>query len=121
MHSSSTQDIFSMNFSPWMNPHTFFTHKVVAVRFTTDKTCDGNPGADNEETLEGEIDGSLTLNDNVMKWRRGGEKVAELKFKSDEERQEALKKYFGIVLSEEDREAIRGTAAEVAAAGMLHD
>jgi arylamine N-acetyltransferase len=115
------EDIFSMNFSPWLNPQTFFTHKVVAVRFTTDRTREEDPGADDETTLEGEIDGSLTLNQDVMKWRRGGKKIAEWKFRCDEERQDALKKYFGIVLSEEDREAIKGTAAEVASAGMDHD
>ncbi|KAK4561495.1 hypothetical protein LTR86_004813 [Recurvomyces mirabilis] len=115
------EDILSMNFAPWLNPQSFFTHKVVAVRFTTTKTKEYEPGADGSEALEGEIDGSLVLNQDVLKWRRNGEKVREVKFKDDGERVAALKKYFGITLAQEDLEAIKGSAAEVSAAGMDHD
>lgn len=91
------------------------------MRFTTTKAKEDEPGADGEEALEGEIDGSLVLNQDVLKWRRNGDKVMEWKFKDDGERVEALRKYFGITLAEEDLEAIKGTAAEVSAAGMDHD
>ncbi|TKA74347.1 hypothetical protein B0A55_05511 [Friedmanniomyces simplex] len=114
-------DIVSMNFAPWLNPQTFFTHKVVAVRFTTSSEPDEHPGSPREEALEGEIDASLTLNQDVVKWRRRGRKVIEVRFTTDGERQEALEKYFGIVLAEEDREAIKGTAAEVGGKGMGND
>ncbi|KAK5109129.1 hypothetical protein LTR62_007491 [Meristemomyces frigidus] len=117
----TTNDITSMNFSPWINPQSFFTHKVVAVRFTTDRSSADEPGADGEAELEGEVDGSLVLNQDVLKWRRKGEKVLEWTFKDDGERVEALRKYFGIVLVREDLDAIKGTAAEVAAKGMDHD
>ncbi|KAK0277916.1 hypothetical protein LTR35_009753 [Friedmanniomyces endolithicus] len=114
-------DIVAMNFAPWLNPQTFFTHKVVAVRFTTDREPDECPGSPGEEALEGEIDGSLTLNQSVLKWRRRGRKVVEVQFLNDEERQNALEQYFGIVLAEEDRQAIKGTAAEVGGKGMGND
>jgi len=111
-------DIESMNFSPWLNPQSFFTHKVVAVRFTCSTEAEEHPGSPGEAALEGEIDGSLTLNQDVLKWRRQGKKVMEVKFAIEDERVEALKKYFGIVVAEEDREAIKGTAAEVGGKGM---
>ncbi|KAK0937992.1 hypothetical protein LTR29_010440 [Friedmanniomyces endolithicus] len=114
-------DVVAMNFAPWLNPQTFFTHKVVAVRFTTDRESDECPGSPGEEALEGEIDGSLTLNQSVLKWRRRGRKVMEVQFSTDEERQAALEEYFGIVLAEEDRQVIKGTAAEVGGKGMGND
>ena len=114
-------DIVAMNFAPWLNPQTFFTHKVVAVRFTTDREPVEHPGSPGEEALEGEIDGSLTLNQSVLKWRRRGRKVMEVQFSTDEDRQKALEEYFGIVLAEEDRQAIKGTAAEVGSKGMGND
>lgn len=114
-------DITSMNFSPWLNPHSFFTHKVVANRFTTDREPEEAPGTTSGEALEGEIDGALTLNQDVVKWRRRGDVVVEWKFRNDGERVEGIEKYFGIVLAEEDRDAIKGTSAEVAAKGMDHD
>ncbi|KAK5134172.1 hypothetical protein LTR08_006832 [Meristemomyces frigidus] len=109
-------DIEGMNFSPWLNRQSFFTHKVVAVRFTTEKEVVGDgagPGAASEEALEGEIDGSISVNQDVLKWRRRGEKVVELKFTNEEERVEALERYFGITLADEDREAIKGTASAI--------
>lgn len=114
-------DIEGMNFAPWLNKQTFFTHKVVAARFTTSKELDrdGNgPGSPDEETMEGEIDGSLTINQDVMKWRRGGEKVVEWKFNTEEDRLQALKRYFGIQLAKEDEEAIAGTASALSANGL---
>jgi arylamine N-acetyltransferase len=109
------EDIYSMNHAPWLSRHTFFTHKVVAVRFTTDKEVDGDemPGTPGEVALEGEIDGSLTINHDVLKWRRKGKKVLELPFVKEEDRLLALEKYFGIRLGEQDRLGIRGTAAEM--------
>lgn len=130
-------DIESMNFSPWLNKQSFFTHKVVAVRFTTSKermrreplnaenreqhagaeAADGL-GYPDAEAMEGEIDGSMSVNQDVLKWRRGGQKVVEWKFASEDERVRALEQYFGIRLTEEDREAIKGTASAIAGANM---
>jgi arylamine N-acetyltransferase len=111
------EDIVSMNHAPWLSRHTFFTHKVVVVRFTTEKEVDGDelPGTPDEVALEGEIDGSLTINHDVLKWRRCGKKVLERPFVKEENRLSALKKYFGIRLGEQDRLGIKGTAAEIGA------
>ncbi|EGP89451.1 unnamed protein product [Zymoseptoria tritici ST99CH_1E4] len=107
------EDISSMNFAPSTSRHTFFTHKVVAVRFTTSQERNGSSGtgSPSESSLEGEIDGAITLNQNVLKWRRNGKKVVEWHFQSEEERVSALEMYFGVTFEAEDREAIEGTAA----------
>ncbi|KAK5710774.1 hypothetical protein LTR17_018690 [Elasticomyces elasticus] len=111
-------DIESMNMAPWKSANTFFTHKVVAVRFTTSGEPNEEPGSPKEAAFEGEIDGSLTLNQDVLKWRRNGNKVLEVKFTNDGERVLALEKYFGITFAEEDLEAIKGSAGEVGGKAM---
>lgn len=118
------EDIACMNFAPWLNPQTFFTHKVVVVRFTTSKESDASsdlPGSPLEDVLEAEIDGSLTINQNELKWRRHGKKTVDWAFKSEADRVEALRKYFGIQLGIEDREAILGAAAEIGSQAMSQD
>lgn len=114
------EDIVGMNMEPWLNPHTMFTHKVVAVRFTTDREVDkgDGPGSPSEQALEGEVDGSLTVNHDVLKWRKRGKKVVEVPFKTEQDRLGALKRYFGITFEEEDIAGIRGTAAAIGASAL---
>lgn len=109
------EDIHSLNFDPWKNPRSMFTHKVVGVRFTTDKESldDDGPGTPSQAALEGEIDGYIDLFDGTLKWRRHGKKVYEIKFETDAQRVEAIRRFFGIQLTDEDAESIRGTAAEI--------
>ncbi|KAH9826485.1 Cis-aconitate decarboxylase [Teratosphaeria destructans] len=117
-------DIESMNFAPWLNTKSFFTHKVVCVRFATSKEASdgGGPRSPTEEAFEGaEIDGSITLNQDVLKWKKGADKMVEMRFEKEAERTQALEKYFGIVLSEEEREAILGSASDLGGGGMGHD
>ena len=116
-------DIETMNFEPWLDRHTMFTHKVVAVRFTTDQEVESaeGPGSPNEDALKGEIDGSLTINHDVLKWRRHGKKLVEIPFKTDQDRVAALQRYFGITLADEDREAIINTAAMIGVKAMSVD
>lgn len=113
-------DIESMNFAPSTSRHTFFTHKVVASRFTTDREEDLGelPGTPTEASLGGEIDGSITINHDNLKWRRRGVKVVHYTFKTDDDRVRALKKYFGITLADEDREAIMNTMAMIGVKAM---
>lgn len=115
------EDIESMNFEPCSNRQTFFTHKVVAVRFTTDREVDSEegPGSPSESALEGEIDGAISLNHNVLKWWRKGKKGAEVRCANEEDRLRVLKRYFGIEFNEEDREAILGTAAMLGGSGPV--
>ena len=114
------EDIESMNFAPSTSRYTFFTHKVVASRFSTDKEIDSDdlPASPGELELEGEIDGSMTINHDNLKWRRRGEKVVHFSFKTDDDRVRSLKKYFGITLADEDREAIINTMAMIGVKAM---
>ncbi|KAM3416323.1 hypothetical protein BST61_g7928 [Cercospora zeina] len=116
-------DIEAMNLEPLLSRHTFFTHKVVAARFTTALERNGTKGPTSpyENELEAEMDGAIVLNHDVLKWRRRGQKVAEIRFRCEADRVEALGMYFGIGVGEEDVEGIRGTAAEMGAKGLLHD
>ncbi|KAK7753396.1 hypothetical protein SLS62_004686 [Diatrype stigma] len=131
------EDIRGMNLSPWRSPHSWFTRKIVTVRFTTDREVLLLPpssaeeigdaggggwlakggatstGGDEGAVVEGEIDGAIILFEGTLKWRRGGETKLEIQFKSEGERLEALERCFGIVFDEEDRDAIRGTVSEI--------
>ncbi|KAF2768390.1 arylamine N-acetyltransferase 3 [Teratosphaeria nubilosa] len=117
-------DIESMNFAPWLNTKSFFTHKVVCVRFATSKETshgDGPKSPDEEAFEDAEIDGSITMNQDVLKWKKGAEKIVELKFEKEAERTQALERYFGTVLSQEDKVAILGSASDLGGGGMGHD
>lgn len=113
------EDIAAMNFEPWLDKQTFFTHKVVCVRFGTNNERSEAPGSPDTTTLEAaEIDSTLTVNHDVFKWRRNGKKVIELQLKNEEERVDVFRHYFGIELSEEDQESILGTAAQIGSTAM---
>ncbi|KAI1385963.1 cysteine proteinase [Hypoxylon trugodes] len=122
------EDIRCMNLSPWKSPSSWFTQKVVLTRFTThlerekaDDLSDG-PGSASEGVISrGDIDGALILFHDSLKWRRFGRTKLEIKFSSDAERIDAIRKYFGIELDEEDREAIRGTVGEIRSVPNLFD
>jgi len=115
-------DIEGMNLHPASSRHTFFTHKVVAVRFTTDREIHeegAGPGVADEQALEGEINGCLTINQDYISWRRDGKKEMKICFQTEQQRIDALEKYFGITFSDEDRAGIVGTAAEIGAGAVL--
>lgn len=109
------EDLSVSNLAPGTSKTSFFTHKVVAVRFTTDlETEDGpGPGSPGEQELGGDIDGSITLSHDTLKWRRHGKKTIDSKLENELDRLDALQKYFGIALSEADKEAIQGTSTEL--------
>lgn len=114
------EDVEGMNFEPWLNKHTFFTYEVAINRFSTSlekQDSENGPGSPGEEELEGEIDGAIVINQDVLKWRRHGKKVVEEKYAKDEQRVVGLRKYFGIALEEDEVEGIQGTAAMIAVNG----
>ncbi|OTA82860.1 hypothetical protein M434DRAFT_84365 [Hypoxylon sp. CO27-5] len=91
------EDIRGMNLSPWKSPSSWFTQKIVFERAID----------------EGEIDGALILFQDTLKWRRDGETKFNIKLQDEKQRVEVLRKYFGIELDDEDREAIRSTVSEL--------
>ncbi|OTB11215.1 hypothetical protein K445DRAFT_322209 [Daldinia sp. EC12] len=109
------EDIRGMNLSPWKSPSSWFTQKVVLSRFTTNAEGDVDEPAfmSDKAVAEGKIDGALILFQDTLKWRREGQTVQIAKFETEEQRLDAMKKYFGIEFDEEDREAIRGTTSEL--------
>ncbi|KAI1468177.1 cysteine proteinase [Daldinia caldariorum] len=109
------EDIRGLNLIPWKSPSSWFTQKVVLLRFTTDAEGDAEAPAfmSDKAVAEGKIDGALILFQDTLKWRREGQTVQIAKFETEEQRLDAIKKYFGIEFDEEDREAIRGTTTEL--------
>jgi arylamine N-acetyltransferase len=108
-------DVHTLNFALQLNPQSVVTHKVVASRFTTsyERNSTRGPGSPFEREMEGEIDGTITLDGDVLKWRRRGKKVVEERFRCEAERVEALQMFYGVALADEDVDAIKGTAAAV--------
>ncbi|KAK6070671.1 arylamine n-acetyltransferase 1 [Seiridium cupressi] len=114
------EDIRGMNLSPSKSPSSFFRHKILTTRFTTTREVHVDKDLRPKEALEfgGEIDGALIIDHDKLKWRRNGKTVLERTLESEEERLTALKKYFGIQLAVEDREAIRGTVGAISTKSM---
>jgi arylamine N-acetyltransferase len=112
-------DIEGLNLIPGTARNTFFTHKVVAVRFTTDNESvegsshDTGPRSPGEEQMDAEITGSITLTHDTLKWRQHGQKVVHVDLDSEGKRVKVLREYFSIELSREDQMAVKGTAADL--------
>nr|POF02948.1 arylamine n-acetyltransferase, pineal gland isozyme nat-10 [Quercus suber] len=128
-------DIQGMNFVPMTSKTAFFAWKLVCVRFTVaSEIVEAEPRAEEVETTKGnsgpgspgwdmlehnEIDGTLCIDHDTLKWKKHGKKVLEIKFEKEEQRVAALQKYFGIVIDREDWEAIYGSAAAIARTGNV--
>jgi arylamine N-acetyltransferase len=113
-HEVLPDDIRVMNMSPARSPSSFFTFKVVAVQFTSENEDCSEMETRDLKNAGCDIDGSVFIDGNVMKYRKAGVVKMEKTFESDDERLEALRNYFGIELTEENRRAIRGTAGAIA-------
>lgn len=107
------EDIVAVNMYPAFHKGSFFTHKVMCVRFTTDlegeeEECPGR--AATRAVQEGRIDGNIIVFGDTLKWRRNGRTVLERKIEGERDRLDIFKKYFGLELDEQDVQAIVGTA-----------
>ncbi|KAF1950886.1 arylamine N-acetyltransferase 1 [Byssothecium circinans] len=87
-----------MNYFTSTSMRTFFTRTVVMEKKLL--------GAD------GELEGTLTINQDTLKWRMHGTKQKEIKFRSEADRVKALEEHFGIVLSAVEREGISGLPSQ---------
>ncbi|KAG9238323.1 hypothetical protein BJ875DRAFT_56148 [Amylocarpus encephaloides] len=99
-------DFAVMNLSTSTSPTSCFTYTLLTVRFISGASS-------NSHTLN--ITGLLILVDKTVKRRVHGKTEVIAEFKTEDERVEALKRYFSIELSRKEREAIKGTCAEVSA------
>ncbi|KAG7416831.1 Arylamine N-acetyltransferase, pineal gland isozyme NAT-10 [Fusarium oxysporum f. sp. rapae] len=107
------EDIRVFNMSPSKNPSSFFTFKVVSVQFTSEKEDYSDGSARDLKNVGGAIDGIFIIDGNVFRYRKGGETKWERNFKTEDERLDALRKYFGVELTKENERAIRGTAGAI--------
>jgi arylamine N-acetyltransferase len=92
-------DYNMMNYYTSTSLKTFFTRVIIVDKKLLDD--------------EGEYAGSLILFGNTIKWRIHGVKEKEIEFAKEEDRLEALDKYFGIKFGEVEREGIRGLPSEI--------
>lgn len=111
-------DICCINLGPSTMTTSWFTQKIVVTRFTTaaERDVRSEKFGYTEELSRpmDQISGTLIINHDQLKWRHGGHTILNKEFRNDQERIDALQQYFGIVLSTEDREAIRGAIGQVA-------
>lgn len=92
-------DYAVMNYNTSTNIKTFFTRIAMAVNTILDE--------------KGDFKGSLILFGNSIKWRTHGVKEKEIEFKSEQDRLDALEKYFGIKFTQTERDSIRGYPSEI--------
>ncbi|VUC29775.1 unnamed protein product [Clonostachys rosea] len=118
------EDIRVLNFTPARSPSSFFTYKLVCVRFTSEDECYSSKQPSNDHQVAGHdqgaepktagaIDGALIVDGHTFKWRKGGQKQWERTLTNEDERAEVLREYFSIHLTDEERRAIKGTAADL--------
>ncbi|TLS20550.1 uncharacterized protein PpBr36_11230 [Pyricularia pennisetigena] len=92
----------------------FISRELLLQRFTTTNEPLAAPGRTNmKNVMDGDLDGSIVLYQNRLKWRRDGDLKLSLEFRTEAERIDALRLYFGIVLDKEETEGIKGTASEI--------
>jgi arylamine N-acetyltransferase len=92
-------DYNSMNYFTSTSNQTFFTRTIIVDRKILDDA--------------GEYAGSLILFGNTIKWRIHGVKKEEIELKTEDDRLDALEKYFGIKFGEVERDGIRGLPSEI--------
>ncbi|KAJ9610815.1 hypothetical protein H2200_005592 [Cladophialophora chaetospira] len=95
-------DFEIINYRTSRDPKSWFTHRLVLVKVLVD-----------DETRS-KATGTVILTGNKIERRIGeGDKEVVLEAKTEKERVEGLKKWFGVVLSPDEERGIRGTAAEI--------
>ncbi|KAJ6282908.1 hypothetical protein J3E71DRAFT_277829 [Bipolaris maydis] len=92
------QDYFAMNYFASTSRHIFFTSRIVAHKNILE---------------DGELMGKMSMVAATLKWNIRGEKTKEIEFKSEAERVEGLDKYFGIKLTQAERDGITGMPSEI--------
>jgi arylamine N-acetyltransferase len=112
------QDFAILNLGPETSPDSFFTYRIILVRFTAhyetysgDITQDVTSHARENNGEPPVLDGQLILDGELVKWRKNGVTRWEITLQTEEDRVQALKTWFGIILSEADQHAIHGTVA----------
>lgn len=109
-------DFEVMNLSTMTSPQSFFVQTVMCMwlLLNDDSHNDIDDEDDKKERQPGPGPiGVLILHKDYVKRRIGGKSEIIEHFESEEQRVEALERYFGIVLTRKEREAIRGLPSEL--------
>lgn len=92
-------DFATMNYFTSTSNKIFFTREIMFDRKVLDE--------------RGELTGSMSMANNVLKWRMHGVKERQIEFETEEQRLEALEEHFGIIFGEAEREGIRGLPSQL--------
>ena len=93
-------DFEVMNLSTMTSPRSYFVRTVLAARMLLDEE-------------DRSVEGVLTLHKDVVKRRIGRDTETLEELKTEEERVQALAKYFGIALRPDEERAIKGLPTEL--------
>lgn len=93
------QDFAIMNAFPSTSPRAWFTKVVVASKAILDE--------------RGELAGRVNINGNSLKIRMGAHVTEKLHFETEQDRLDALEKYFGIRFGAAERDGIRQLVSEI--------
>jgi hypothetical protein len=96
----SRNDFEVMNFAISSQRTSWFTYKIMCMKMLL-------------HDQSKEIVGILALTDKTLKKRVQEDSETLAECSSEEERIELLEKHFGVVLSQKDRDGIRGTMSEL--------
>lgn len=98
------EDFENMNFKTSCSRTSWFTYTVVCCKFLLDEK-------------EEEIVGTITLSGKELKRKVNGLSESLATFNSEAERVEALEKWFGVKLREDEKEGIKGMVSMIATKG----
>ena len=105
------QDFEHLNFFISRSPDSFQTYRMLIVKFLRRAREEADSG--DTSTLPDVIYGKVMLVNGDVKLNTGGRTSIVKTCATEAERIEALREYFGITLSEEERESIRGFSTEL--------
>lgn len=92
----------------------FLSRELLVQRFTSSaERIDRSGTRSFADAVAGELDGSLVLYQNRLKWRRRGNLKLDIEFQDESQRIEGLRRFFGLALEEDECEGIRGTVGEI--------
>lgn len=112
-------DLECANFWVVSHPDSFQRKQILAVKFirSDDDAQDTTKSIQNEQngTTPGEVAilGKIMLADDVVKRNTGGKSEIVKQCTTEMERTEALKEYFGIYLTDEEKQGIKGFETEL--------
>jgi len=109
------QDFEIMNYFTSTSPESFQTYTILVVKFLRRKKVGEVGGEDGKEGKEGGVGiyGKVMMVNGEVKQNLGGKTKVVKVCRTEGERIEALREWFGIELTEEEKKGIRGLRSEL--------